>query len=376
MSSGFSGFDADVAQRMPQSPGRGGVSVSPSNKPPAGMAFLGRLTTFRPVFCTEKTLFMSVPLKWLCPDTRLSFGIYSRSGTRMKPILSPGQVFLPEHRQGIENNADVFIKSVSSSELIYYLDNNLDTILGHAGLALSEKAELFYYLAFKRIKQVYTRPSKEGILGLKDIIAMMIEYIFSNRTATKRVFGLMRSNACSSALHPVFTFAHALNVGIMSTFMARVFMDGINPATLKEVSLGFFCHNIGMMKVPVKIMNHGSGLDRASWTLIRQHPGWGLEIMDSLHKPGREMVHIIMEHHERPQGAGYPGRIQSPDIHFFARICAIADAYDALCSQRVYKKPMNPVDALKIMNQQASRGYDAGILSRFAMVMIENGAIR
>ncbi|MDZ4165522.1 MAG: HD domain-containing phosphohydrolase, partial [Smithellaceae bacterium] len=82
-----------------------------------------------------------------------------------------------------------------------------------------------------------------------------------------------------------------------------------------------------------------------------------------------EAKYIVIQHHEREDGSGYPNKLSGIDIHDYARICAVADVYDALTSERSYKKGMSPFDALKLMRDEMNAHFHKDIFDRFVLML-------
>jgi len=293
---------------------------------------------------------------------------------KVKIMHECNRVYAPDEKaaQGpSEGRQWVFIDKRSASELLYYLNDNLDEILSSPYLSSSEKAEFFYYMAFRRIKNAFRMPARISVADMKQIIAIMIEQIFKDPEALGEVFSLMQQNVCRAPSHPMVTFGHSLNVGILATWFVMKVLGGLKRDTLEEVSLGYFFHNIGMMRIPGKVLNKEGSLSDGPWSCLRQHPQWGYEIMTKIRGMTPEMAHIVLEHHERPDGSGYPRSLSGTDIHFFVKVCAIMDTLDALISPRVYRQPMTLLDALKFMKERTPREYDPAIFSKLILVMLD-----
>ena len=101
---------------------------------------------------------------------------------------------------------------------------------------------------------------------------------------------------------------------------------------------------------------------------VRIHPFQGYKILKQANALSDECRYIVMQHHEYDDGTGYPKRLKGKEIHRYARICCIADVFDALTSERSYKKAMKPFDALKLMQQQIAAHFDRRLFSEFVLL--------
>jgi len=130
---------------------------------------------------------------------------------------------------------------------------------------------------------------------------------------------------------------------------------------LRVLSRAGLLHDIGKVAIPDQILDKNSALDAAEWTLMRSHPEIGLSLLGQSRSP-REML-AVLYHHERLDGSGYPYGLAADSIPIEARIVAAADTYDALTSDRPYRKACTPLEARKVLLEEAGRGLDPKVVS-------------
>jgi HD-GYP domain-containing protein (c-di-GMP phosphodiesterase class II) len=99
------------------------------------------------------------------------------------------------------------------------------------------------------------------------------------------------------------------------------------------------------------------------------HPIWGQKRMITTGSLSLEAVNIILAHHEHLDGSGYPHKRSQDGIPLFARICAIADAFEALTAERPYRKALAPFSALQVMYQDLSHGFDPELFTAFVKLL-------
>src|SRR5208337_1195680 len=159
------------------------------------------------------------------------------------------------------------------------------------------------------------------------------------------------------------TYTHSVNVGIFATSLAITYYKGgstVRMEELERLSYGYFLHDIGKSKIPLSILKKKGKLSQDEWVIMKKHPEWGYSILMETGHLTEEAAYISMQHHERPDGSGYPSGMT--DIHPCARICTIADIFEALTSVRPYKTAMRPFDALKIIKNEALTEFDQSLL--------------
>ncbi|MEA2498030.1 MAG: hypothetical protein QOH26_435 [Actinomycetota bacterium] len=143
-------------------------------------------------------------------------------------------------------------------------------------------------------------------------------------------------------------------------------LDRIDSALAKneEVSFGFMLHDVGKIGTPDAILQKPGPLDDREWVVMRQHPEMGVKIVEPIGF-SRTATDIILGHHERWDGNGYPHHLQGEEIPLTARTFAVADAYDAMTSDRPYRPAMDAGDALDAIKEVSGTMYDPDIVRVF-----------
>lgn len=160
-----------------------------------------------------------------------------------------------------------------------------------------------------------------------------------------------------------YTFTHNVNV---STIALLIGLDmGLNKDELEELATGCLLHDVGKIKLSLELLNKEESLNDDDIYDLRTHPRQGYDILIKSRGLTEKMRLVALQHHEKFQGNGYPGRLKGEEISLFARICSVADSYDALTTKRPYRMAMSPYDAIKIMNAAVDVHYDPRILRAF-----------
>ncbi|MEA2460830.1 MAG: cyclic di-GMP phosphodiesterase [Actinomycetota bacterium] len=150
------------------------------------------------------------------------------------------------------------------------------------------------------------------------------------------------------------------------TRLALDCLERIDPALAKndEVSFGFMLHDVGKIGTPDAILRKPGPLTEDEWTVMRQHPEMGVKIVEPIGFSSTA-TDIILGHHERWDGLGYPHRLAGEEIPLAARTFAVADAYDAMTSDRPYRPAMDTADALGAIKEVSGKMYDPDIVEVF-----------
>ncbi len=137
----------------------------------------------------------------------------------------------------------------------------------------------------------------------------------------------------------------------------------INPVSLEFAAL---LHDIGKLGVPESILNKPAKLDDEEWKIMKEHPKFGVKILEPI-SSFNQISNWILYHHERIDGKGYYG-IKENDIPLAAKILAIADTYSAITMRRSYKDPRTHEDAIKIIKDVAGTQLDKSLVDVFVAI--------
>jgi HD-GYP domain-containing protein (c-di-GMP phosphodiesterase class II) len=136
---------------------------------------------------------------------------------------------------------------------------------------------------------------------------------------------------------------------------------------MKALEFGSLLHDIGKIGVPDLILRKPAKLTEEEWVLMREHPLHGQQILrgiEFLEGPAR----VVAQHHEKWDGSGYPLGLQREEIDVCARIFAVADAFDAITSDRVYRRGKSYQEAADELDEWAGRQFDPKVVEAFHRV--------
>lgn len=150
--------------------------------------------------------------------------------------------------------------------------------------------------------------------------------------------------------------AHNLRVARLCVQIGREM--SMNAAELRLLARAGLVHDIGKLGIPDDVLAKHSPLDESEWTLMKAHPEIGLAVLGGAGQSRREVL-AVLYHHERLDGSGYPYGLKAEAIPIEARIVAVADTYDALTSDRPYRKAASHVEAKRVLQVEAGVRLDA-----------------
>jgi putative nucleotidyltransferase with HDIG domain len=159
-----------------------------------------------------------------------------------------------------------------------------------------------------------------------------------------------------------YTRGHCERVADYACALAEAM--GIDAHTRFWMRLGALLHDVGKISVPAAILNKQGPLDPEERAVMQRHPDVGVEMVDEIGFPW-DVRPMIRYHHEAWDGSGYPLGLSGTDIPLAARILCVADIYDALSSDRPYRRGHSHARALEIMAAEAGRTVDPELFERF-----------
>ena len=189
----------------------------------------------------------------------------------------------------------------------------------------------------------------------KTVVSTLVDNIVTSQDASIWLTHLKKRDE--------YTAIHSVNVCILSISFGRSL--GLSKDELNVLGLGALLHDLGKMKVPLEVLNKPGKLTDAEFEIMRSHPGLGYELLKDDKNIPPESLDVVLAHHERLNGKGYPHGREDAMIPYLTRIVSIVDVYDAVTSDRVYHDGMSPHDALKNMYKWAPGNFDQDLIEAF-----------
>jgi HD-GYP domain-containing protein (c-di-GMP phosphodiesterase class II) len=165
-----------------------------------------------------------------------------------------------------------------------------------------------------------------------------------------------------------YLFMHSVNVGIFAIVIGTAMQLTFNE--LCVLGMGGILHDLGKAYISNKILDKKERLAVPEFNQIKEHSLLGYNMLKGDAKIDHRISLIALQHHERINGSGYPWGVMGHQIHPFSRIVAVADVYDALTTDRVYRTRLTSQEAINIINEGAACQYDAQVLEAFSQVVI------
>jgi putative nucleotidyltransferase with HDIG domain len=159
------------------------------------------------------------------------------------------------------------------------------------------------------------------------------------------------------------TTGHSFRVALYAMALARSL--GLPADQLKAVEWGALLHDVGKMAVPDGVLRKPGPLTANEWHVMKQHPTWGFDMLADVSFLQPAAIDIVYSHHERWDGQGYPRGLAGEQIPLVARVFAVADTYDAITSDRPYRRARGHAAAMAEMRRVAGQQLDPQIVAAF-----------
>jgi putative nucleotidyltransferase with HDIG domain len=168
-----------------------------------------------------------------------------------------------------------------------------------------------------------------------------------------------------------YTAQHSVRVAALSHRLARHL--GLSSDQVDEITLAARVHDLGKMGIPNDILLKNGPLTAEEIAVMQQHPRIGAEVLQKYHN-FKAALPIVLHHHERYDGRGYPDGLAADAIPIGAQIVAHADTYDAMTSDRPYRKGMRPEVALQRLSEASGTQFNPAVAGAFVAMMREEFA--
>jgi HD-GYP domain-containing protein (c-di-GMP phosphodiesterase class II) len=297
----------------------------------------------------------------------LSFDIYIRRGENVFTKLFPAG-------EEIDKLRLTYYQTQKGVEALYVHHNDYRQYLFYA----EKVGEKF----FEKPDSVKT---EELVSVLNEIINLSMLEIMVNMQIDQRSVSIAATavKGCIEALskdpkslvqivkyltkHP-YTIKHSVATAIFSILLVRA-KKLESEKTLMTVGLGALLHDIGMSQLSFDAESKAE-LTPQEWKEVKEHPQLGKRLVDGIKLITSEIKSIIYQHHEQPNGVGYPNGLHDKDIYLLSKVVSICDSFSALVSKRPYRQEaFTPLKALEIMNEERGK-FDSELLKLFISIFV------
>lgn len=275
---------------------------------------------------------------------------------------------LPKYRTSpvfiFDSLGEILFKNSSSTTLLSHVHSILDIEVkeytkiienGTQETAMLQCSEKFYQIELQGIK-------KEGfLLAYFTDVTKVIELNDAIEETQREVIYAMGEIGETRSKE---TGNHVKRVALYSKELALLY--GLSHKEADLLQMASPMHDIGKVGIPDAVLNAPRKLEPDEWVIMQTHAKLGYNMLKSSNKPILQAAAIVAhEHHEKWDGSGYPNRTVGEHIHIYGRITAVADVFDALGSERVYKKAWKLDDILELFKKESGKHFDPALVALF-----------
>ena len=225
-----------------------------------------------------------------------------------------------------------------------------------------EKARIVKQHSFTMMQNLLEYPTEKNIGEAKKGISSVVNLILNDNDTLRYLLDITS--------HDYYTYTHSVEVGILGVALAKSVFQDSRFHDIHALGAGFFLHDLGKTQIDQAIINKPGKLTGEEMTEMRRHSVLGYQMLLDANQLTEESKTILLHHHERMDGSGYPKGLNRDQIPLYGRICTIADIYDALITNRSYRRSMKPFEALKLMQKEMSGRFQQKLFKEFVFLLL------
>jgi HD-GYP domain-containing protein (c-di-GMP phosphodiesterase class II) len=195
-------------------------------------------------------------------------------------------------------------------------------------------------------------------INLDEMVSLVAELNQSIKRNPSALISLSRLKDADN-----YTYLHSVAVCILMIALGRQL--GLNESMLTQAGIAGLLHDIGKVFIPDEVLNKAGKLTDEEFNIVKMHPQKGWELLKKTSDVSDCVLDVCRHHHERIDGMGYPDKLSGEALTLFARMGAVCDVYDAITSNRCYKKGWEPAESIRKMAEWRNGHFDEVIFHAF-----------
>ncbi len=313
-------------------------------------------TTTESESSAEPQAYIPVALDTLLPRAVHEFDLYTRNHQNAKQ-------YVLYRRREIPVTEDDFTRLISHGvttlhilydDRVVYEEYLKSLLLDPGSLSSGQKYTILKGAARTLMAETACGASVDvHVHAIDGLSRQMVHAMCNDDLVLRDIFFLMT--------HDYYSYTHVVNVATYCLALART-LGMHDVQELSTIVSGALLHDLGKKHLPPGLLNKPGRLTDAEMATMRMHPEYGFKELCHRRDLNWGQLMMVYQHHERLDGKGYPVQITGQEMHPWARLCAVADVFDAITSSRPYRKQMSLGGALEFMDQRAGIAFDAEIV--------------
>ena len=282
---------------------------------------------------------------------------------QMVLFCKTGFPITPKHKVILQSRQGIFF--VSSDELDTYHDytfDRIDKIVSNADIPLDEKVEVVRDVGKRIVGKLLKDPrSGKAVEHSSRFVNTSIDLMLQSPRVTDKLMVVSSASA--------YYLSHSINVCTFSLLIAKK-LFGTQRQNLLHLGLAALLHDLGMTRIPKEIIDKPGELTHVEMNIVQRHSEFTVDFLRGQKLPD-SVLDACFGHHERIDGSGYPKNLKGEEIHPFARIISVADVYDALTSDRPFRRKVSHLEALTEIAREKDK-YDQEALKALLEIVLNN----
>lgn len=325
----------------------------------------GNLNISEAVVASDGERYRPVAISSLRLDTEPVFDLYFRPGPVQPFVLysERNHRITDDTLQRLRDNRieQLFVRESELGDFRRYLAANMGAILADTTISPREKATLLYTSAQAVLEDVFDSPPTVESVGLgKEVVRHTVAFMTSD--------GFLLEHLLRTISTDYYLYSHSVNVVAYSVALAM--RAGFSDApTLRELANGALLHDIGMSRIDARLRNAPVSLTPDQWERVKRHPADGHEMLAETGNLGEVALDIVLHHHEKLNGQGYPHGLSNRELSPFVRIVSLANVFDALTTDRPHQPARKTFPALHVMQSEMRNEIDPDLFRMFVEMM-------
>jgi HD-GYP domain-containing protein (c-di-GMP phosphodiesterase class II) len=302
------------------------------------------------------TEYSALPLAGVMPDIIPAVDLFLPAPAKQKPQLYRERSAPVDERdlhslrsRGID---ELWVCGSDQAEIAAFLQSNLAAILASEQHSPQDRVKVLNQVVSQTLRDTMsTDDPSDAVLATKELATHLVDIGMRSDLEIRDVARV--------ASHDFCTFTHSANVATFCTLLA--YELGVKDREeLRLIASAGMLHDLGKLDIPTAILTKPGKLTKEEFEIIKLHPTRGFQKLRTEFTPAQLM--IVYQHHEKLDGTGYPVGLVGDEIHYWGKIAAVADVYEALTGKRPYRRPNTSIEALTIMRRSAGTHFDAEML--------------
>lgn len=322
---------------------------------------------------TESSFFPISPLM-IMPDTLGDFAIYIKRDNGLHALYcGKDSVFTEQHMERLHDNGvqEIYVETSEKTNFESYAKQYLGKILNNETIPIEDRSRVFLDTSKTIVKSAFKEklPTSgerhdEFFKELYELVTNSLDFLCIE-DVIKGIGQLMSAD--------YETYTHCIHVFVFSSAILR---NQYEKDILTRIGMGALLHDIGKTLIPKSILLKPDKLTEDEFAEIKKHPLNGVTFCTNA-SLSQEAYNIILYHHEKLDGSGYPSGLSGDRIPDYVRAVTISDIYDALISNRAYADAMKPFEALRLMQEEFLKvgQIDGDLFKRFVAMLAGNHKI-